>query len=71
MTKMYGLFKYIYDYHEWEYLVATSTDKDKLVKFVGNDPTRYLELTLTKEQHQELSEDESTHYYIYEILHLD
>lgn len=69
--KIYGLFLYIYDYHEWESLVATSTDKDKLVKFLKDDDKRSSPLVMTEEQHGELSADEISHYYIYEINHLD
>lgn len=67
---MKGLFKYEYDYHEWESLIAVSTSFDKLSehysKVKKSDPQNY-KLVKDCEEHKELEAEEVVHYLIKEV----
>jgi hypothetical protein len=67
---MYGLFKYSYDYYEWEDFVCASEDKSKLVKYAiikNDDDLEIIDLDENKEDHKTLSDSETSHFGIQRI----
>ncbi len=65
---MLGLFRYRYDYYEWEDLIAVSECYKKLMdKFndVNNDSD--ILCVVTEDLHNELANQEERHYMIKEV----
>ena len=60
--KLYGLFDYFYDRHEWETLVITSYNAGKLEIEAGEE-----RIAETWEQHNDYAIEELQHYYIKEV----
>jgi hypothetical protein len=61
--KLYGLFDYAYDYHEWEVCECVSHNRGKLEGEIGDFDI----LAGTWEEHQTLARKEKQHYYIKEV----
>lgn len=66
---MWGLFycEYDYDYHVWEWLVAVSEDRQKLVDLGYSKAESGQVVTLSEEDHKRMAGREQSHYYIYEV----
>ena len=74
--KMYGLFLFTYDYHEWEELECVARNKDKLieraeelVKSWKYDKPIIIDMTLdgSSEQYTDCKFNERMHYQVCEV----
>ena len=66
--KIYGLFEYTYDYHEWEQLIVVSRSVDKLQKFYETYKGEYGKFPLVEGvHHHDHAQLESNHLIIREV----
>lgn len=65
--KMFGLFMYTYDYHEWENLIAVSKSRGRLLEcylgMVDGRPPRAID----DDHHESYRDEEIKHVYIREV----
>ncbi len=65
---MLGLFRYRYDYYEWEDLIAISEDVEKLInKFHDINKDDEISCILIEELHESMQDKEERHYMIKEV----
>ncbi len=65
---MLGLFRYRYDYYEWEDLIAVSEDVENLIKkFHDINTDDEISCILIEELHKSMQGNEERHYMIKEV----
>lgn len=66
---MKGLFKFTYDYYEWEELIAVSKSPEKLCDRFLKEESEH-KLTQCKLEHAQMSDKEEFHYMIADVEYI-
>lgn len=68
---MYGLFKYVYDHHEWEELIAVANTRERLaVRYVSEKSNKHYPLTIIDTEHQQMADNEEVHFVIKKVEYI-